>query len=83
MSSLPEGERAVHGLVDHLFRHQAARLVSILVRHLGGRHLDLAEEVVQEPASCRCSTSRIDRVGISSSSPSGSLTSIAPAAATS
>jgi RNA polymerase sigma-70 factor (ECF subfamily) len=48
MSSLPEGERAVHGLVDHLFRHQAARLVSILVRHLGGRHLDLAEEVVQD-----------------------------------
>jgi RNA polymerase sigma factor (sigma-70 family) len=48
MTSLPEGERAVHGLVDHLFRHQAARLVSILVRHLGGRHLDLAEEVVQD-----------------------------------
>jgi RNA polymerase sigma-70 factor (ECF subfamily) len=40
--------REVHGLVDHLFRHQAARLVSILVRHLGGRHLDLAEEVVQD-----------------------------------
>jgi RNA polymerase sigma-70 factor (ECF subfamily) len=41
-------ERHVHGLVDHLFRHQAARLVSMLVRHLGGRHLDLAEEVVQD-----------------------------------
>jgi RNA polymerase sigma-70 factor (ECF subfamily) len=41
-------ERDVHGLVDHLFRHQAARLVSILVRHLGGKHLDLAEEVVQD-----------------------------------
>jgi RNA polymerase sigma-70 factor (ECF subfamily) len=38
----------VRALVDHLFRHQAGRLVSILVRHLGGRHLDLAEEVVQD-----------------------------------
>jgi RNA polymerase sigma-70 factor (ECF subfamily) len=43
-----DDQRAVHGLVDHLFRHQAARLVSILVRHLGSRHLDLAEEVVQD-----------------------------------
>lgn len=41
-------DREVHGLVEHLFRHQAARLVSILVRHLGGRQLDLAEEVVQD-----------------------------------
>ncbi len=41
-------EEQVHGLVDHLFRHQHARLVSIMVRHLGGRHLDLAEEVVQD-----------------------------------
>jgi RNA polymerase sigma-70 factor (ECF subfamily) len=34
--------------VEHLFREQAGRLVSILVRHLGSRHVDLAEEVVQE-----------------------------------
>lgn len=38
----------VPALVEHLFREQAGRLVSLLVRHLGGRHLELAEEVVQE-----------------------------------
>ncbi len=35
-------------LVDHLFRHQAGRLVSHLVRTLGPAHVDLAEDVVQE-----------------------------------
>jgi RNA polymerase sigma factor (sigma-70 family) len=38
----------VAGIVDHLFRQQARRIVAILVRHLGGRYLDLAEEVVQD-----------------------------------
>lgn len=41
-------ETVVPALVEHLFREQAGRLVSLLVRHLGGRHLELAEEVVQE-----------------------------------
>jgi len=41
----PEG---VPGLVDHLFRHESARLVSRLAAVLGPVHLDLAEEVVQE-----------------------------------
>ncbi|MEO1366488.1 MAG: sigma-70 family RNA polymerase sigma factor, partial [Acidobacteriota bacterium] len=41
-------EESVHGLVEHLFRHQAGRLVAILVRSFGGAHLQLAEEVVQE-----------------------------------
>ncbi|MEM7229092.1 MAG: sigma-70 family RNA polymerase sigma factor [Planctomycetota bacterium] len=35
-------------LVDHLFRHQAGRLVSHLVRSLGPAHVDLAEDVVQD-----------------------------------
>lgn len=35
-------------LVDHLFRHQAGRLVSYLVRTLGPAHVDLAEDVVQD-----------------------------------
>jgi len=35
-------------LVDHLFRHQSGRLVSILTRIFGPRRLDLAEEVVQD-----------------------------------
>ena len=35
-------------LVDHLFRQQAGRMVSHLVRVLGAAHVDLAEDVVQE-----------------------------------
>ena len=39
---------AVGGLVDHLFRHSAGRMVAVLARRLGADRLDLAEEVVQE-----------------------------------
>lgn len=35
-------------LLEHLFRHQAGRMVSHLTRLLGPAHLDLAEETVQE-----------------------------------
>jgi len=35
-------------LLEHLFRHQAGRLVARLARLLGPAHLDLAEEAVQE-----------------------------------
>ncbi|MEM1177779.1 MAG: sigma-70 family RNA polymerase sigma factor [Acidobacteriota bacterium] len=42
------GGESVHGLVEHLFRHQAGRLVASLVRSFGSSHLQLAEEVVQE-----------------------------------
>lgn len=45
--SSPDGER-VHGLVDHLFRREAGRMVAVLTRAFGPAHLDLAEEVVQE-----------------------------------
>jgi RNA polymerase sigma-70 factor (ECF subfamily) len=38
----------IHSLVDHLFRRQSAQIVSTLTRALGGRHLDLAEEAVQD-----------------------------------
>ena len=44
MSALPE----VGGLLEHLFRHEAGRLVAHLTRLLGPAHLDLAEEMVQE-----------------------------------
>jgi RNA polymerase sigma factor (sigma-70 family) len=37
-----------HGLGDHLFRHQAGKMVSSLVRVLGVRHLELAEDAVQD-----------------------------------
>jgi RNA polymerase sigma-70 factor (ECF subfamily) len=35
-------------LLEHLFRHEAGRLVARLARLLGPQHLDLAEESVQE-----------------------------------
>jgi len=35
-------------LLDHFFRHQYGALVASLTRHLGGAHLDLVEESVQE-----------------------------------
>ncbi|BDG01364.1 RNA polymerase sigma factor [Anaeromyxobacter oryzae] len=35
-------------LADHLFRHEAGRIVSSLVRVLGVRHLTLAEDAVQD-----------------------------------
>jgi RNA polymerase sigma-70 factor (ECF subfamily) len=34
-------------LVEHFFRHQAGRLVSVLTRLFGWRHFDLVEDVVQ------------------------------------
>ncbi|HYP29823.1 MAG TPA: sigma-70 family RNA polymerase sigma factor [Blastocatellia bacterium] len=41
-------DKRIDGLVDHLFRHQAGQMVSTLTRIFGPRHLDLAEEVVQD-----------------------------------
>lgn len=41
-------DKGVGRLVDHLFRHQAGRMVSTLTRIFGPQHLDLAEEVVQD-----------------------------------
>jgi RNA polymerase sigma-70 factor (ECF subfamily) len=40
--------RRVQELVEHLFRHQAGRMLAILTHIFGLEHLDLAEEVVQE-----------------------------------
>ena len=41
-------EEKVEGLVDHLFRHSAGQMIATLTRILGGEHLPLAEEAVQE-----------------------------------
>jgi RNA polymerase sigma-70 factor (ECF subfamily) len=41
-----QGESGI--LLEHLFRHQAGRMVAHLARLLGPAHLDLAEETVQE-----------------------------------
>jgi RNA polymerase sigma factor (sigma-70 family) len=38
----------VSGVVEHLFRHEGAKMVAILTRIFGIEHLNLAEDVVQE-----------------------------------
>lgn len=43
-----EPAQQTHQLVAHLFRHQAGRIVATLTRVFGARHLDLAEDVVQD-----------------------------------
>src|SRR5882724_5434240 len=35
-------------LVDHLFRHQAGKMISVLIRLFGIYNLEMAEDVVQE-----------------------------------
>ena len=37
-----------HALADHLFRREAGRMVASLTRLFGSKHLELAEDVVQE-----------------------------------
>ena len=44
MSSAKE----VQTLVDHLFRHEAGRMVAILTRIFGIHNLELAEDVLQD-----------------------------------
>jgi len=46
-SSSPEAER-ISEVVEHLFRHEAGKMVAILTRIFGLEHLNLAEDVVQE-----------------------------------
>jgi len=38
----------IPALVDHLFRHEAGKMVATLVRILGVRSVDVAEDVVQD-----------------------------------
>src|SRR5436190_23920965 len=42
----PTGD--ISGLADHLFRHEAGKMVSILTNIFGIERLQLAEDVVQE-----------------------------------
>jgi predicted RNA polymerase sigma factor len=44
---MPENEKIIQ-LVDHLFRHESGKLVSVLTRIFGSDNLDLAEDVVQD-----------------------------------
>ena len=41
-------EKNVNQLVDHLFRHEAGKMVAILTRIFGLHNLELAEDVVQD-----------------------------------
>ena len=41
-------ESDVRDTVDHLFRHNAGQMVSVLVRRFGVEHIDLIEDAVQE-----------------------------------
>jgi RNA polymerase sigma factor (sigma-70 family) len=38
----------IYRLIDHLFRHESGKLISVLTRIFGNRHLEIAEDVVQE-----------------------------------
>ena len=44
----PNSETAVSHLVDHLFRHEAGKMVSSLTHTLGFENLQLAEDAVQD-----------------------------------
>jgi RNA polymerase sigma-70 factor (ECF subfamily) len=41
------GATAAPGLVEHFFRHEYGRLVALLTRKVGVRHLDPVEDAVQ------------------------------------
>lgn len=45
---MSSSQKNVHQLVDHLFRHEAGRMVSILTRLFGLHNIELAEDVVQD-----------------------------------
>lgn len=45
MSDLPKN---IHTLIDHLFRHEAGKLVAVLTRIFGAENMDLAKDVVQD-----------------------------------
>ncbi len=44
----PDNNHPTFRLVDHLFRHEAGKMVAVLSRIFGLHHLDLIEDVVQE-----------------------------------
>jgi RNA polymerase sigma factor (sigma-70 family) len=48
LKSTVDASPEVSGVVEHLFRHEGAKMVAILTRIFGIEHLNLAEDVVQE-----------------------------------
>jgi RNA polymerase sigma-70 factor (ECF subfamily) len=45
---LISSEGNIHQLTDHLFRHQAGKMVAVLTRIFGLQNIELAEDVVQD-----------------------------------
>jgi RNA polymerase sigma factor (sigma-70 family) len=45
---LSEHNDSIHKMADHLFRHEAGKMVAVLTRIFGLHNLELAEDVVQE-----------------------------------
>lgn len=43
-----ESKRYVNTLVEHLFRHEAGKLVATLTRIFGLTNIELAEDIVQD-----------------------------------
>ena len=41
-------DKDIHELVDHLFRHESGKMVSVLSRILGLQNLDVAQDLVQD-----------------------------------
>jgi len=41
-------QQDIHELVDHLFRHESGKMVSVLTRILGVSNMDTAEDIVQD-----------------------------------
>lgn len=41
-------EHNISGLVDHLFREEAGKMVAVLIRIFGFRHAELVEDIVQD-----------------------------------
>jgi RNA polymerase sigma-70 factor (ECF subfamily) len=48
LKSTVQASPEISGVVEHLFRHEGAKMVAILTRIFGIEHLNLAEDVVQE-----------------------------------
>jgi RNA polymerase sigma factor (sigma-70 family) len=48
LKDIAQRPEAVSGVVEHLFRHEGAKMVATLTRIFGIEHLNLAEDVVQE-----------------------------------
>ena len=45
---MEDRKRDISMLVDHFFRHESGKMVSVLTKIFGSQNLDLAEDVVQD-----------------------------------